>query len=62
MMYTLVIWTVVGYAGTQMTTWREYDWRPITDVASLDHCKKAAADLGIVDEKKFRCLKKQGSL
>jgi hypothetical protein len=54
----LVIWTIVGYAGTQFSTHEKYDWRPIGEFSSPTACVKAAADLGIVNPKQFRCLKK----
>ena len=60
MSYILVIWTLVGYAGTQYSTWEKYDWRPVGDFVSLRACEKGAADLG-VDKAKFRCLSKSGS-
>jgi hypothetical protein len=58
MSYILVIWTLVGYAGTQYSTWEKKDWRPIGEFSSPTACAKAAADLGITDTKTFRCLKK----
>jgi hypothetical protein len=54
----LVIWTIVGYAGTQFSTWEKKDWRPIGEFSSPTACAKAAANLGIVNPAEFRCLKK----
>ena len=54
----LVIWTLVGYAGTQFSTWEKYDWRPIGDFESRKACERAAADLGLKAER-FRCISKR---
>lgn len=51
----LVIWTIVGYAGTQFVTYKEFDWRPIGEFQSIEHCKQAATELG-VQPAKFRCI------
>jgi hypothetical protein len=53
--YILVIWTIVGYAGTSSTTWKEYDWRPIGDFKNAAACEHAAKHLGQAP-RSFRCL------
>lgn len=55
MTHILVIWTIVGYAGTQSSTWREYDWRPIGEFKSAAACVHAGRSLGKRDAE-FRCL------
>lgn len=55
MTYILVIWTVVGYAGTQTSTWKEHDWRPIGEFKNSTACVHAAKTLGKPDTQ-FRCL------
>lgn len=61
MSYILVIWTLVGYAGTQLSVHEKYDWRPIGDFQHQAGCERAAAELGITNPKNFRCLKKNGA-
>jgi hypothetical protein len=51
----LMLWTVVGFAGTQMATWKEFDWRPLGEFRTLADCQRAAAELAL-DPKKFRCI------
>lgn len=58
MSYILVIWTVVGFAGTQFSTHEKMGWRPIGEFQHQAGCEKAAAELGITDPKSFRCLNK----
>lgn len=55
-MYILVIWTVVGYAGTQFAVHEKKDWRPIGNFSTKALCEKAGADMGKAP-KDFRCLK-----
>lgn len=65
-MYTLVIWTIVGFAGagTQYSTQfqKERDWRPIATfetsegVDGRQRCIDAAQALGI-DQNRFRCVR-----
>jgi hypothetical protein len=57
MTYILVIWTLVGYAGTQYSTHEKYDWRPVGDFYSLASCDAAGVQLS-PERKFFRCLKK----
>lgn len=59
MTYILVIWTVVGFAGTQLSTHTKYDWRPIGEFqndASHNRCEAAARELGL-DSKNYRCVR-----
>lgn len=54
-MFNLVIWTLVGFAGTQSSTYEKWDWRPLGTFTSLASCQKAAEQLAL-DAKKFRCI------
>lgn len=56
-MSILVIWTLVGFAGTQMSLHEKYDWRPIGEFTSPISCQNAAKQLGISVDR-FRCLNK----
>lgn len=60
MSYILVIWTVVAASGN-LSTYKQYDWRPIGDFQHKASCERAAADLGIINPKMFRCLNKNGA-
>lgn len=53
----LVIWTLIGLAGTQYSTYDRFGWRPIGDFASRTACTKAGYDLGLKPNE-FRCLDK----
>jgi hypothetical protein len=53
----LVIWTVVGSAGTQYSVHREKDWRPIGEFQTVASCEEAARVL-VIKPEHFRCLKK----
>lgn len=57
MEYILVFWTIVGHAGTNTSTFRSFDWRPIGDFKTEASCIAAARHLNIPTDK-FRCLKK----
>lgn len=57
-MYTLIIWTIVGFAGTQYSTLERYDWRPLSTHTSQASCERAAQQLGI-EPKRFRCVSEQ---
>lgn len=67
MSYILVIWTIVGYAGTQMATHEKYGWQPIGEFHHEDGtyqrknakemCEEAARQLGYTDSKNYRCLR-----
>ncbi len=66
--YILVIWTIVGYAGTSSSTWREYDWRPIGEFhmeeghvgksykTAKEMCEDAARELALKSDK-YRCVR-----
>ena len=64
--YILVIWTVVGYAGTQSSTHTKMDWRPIGEFhleqgrlggkSALELCEDAARQLGLKTEN-YRCVR-----
>lgn len=62
MEYVLVIWTVVGMAGTNLSVTSRYDWRPIatfsstTQANALEFCKAGALQLNIKDDK-YRCIR-----
>lgn len=56
-MWTLIIWTVVGYAVTPSGShYAERDWRPVAEIKSEEACHKAARQLGYIDNKKYRCI------
>ena len=54
-MYTLIIWTIVGFAGVQYNTIERYDWRPLSTHTSQASCERAAQQLEI-EPKRFRCI------
>ena len=64
--YILVIWTVVGYAGTQSSTHTKMDWRPIGEFhleqgrmggkSALEMCEDAARQLALKSEN-YRCVR-----
>lgn len=60
--FLLVIWSVVGYAGTQFSTHTKMDWRPIGQFEApntgeaLARCESAAKNMSIEPDK-FRCLR-----
>ena len=55
----LVIWTIVGYAGTITGTFEKWDWRPIAEFhgeagksgprvkTALEMCEEAARELKV---------------
>ena len=60
MIYSLLVWTVVGFAGNTTTTHEKYDWRLLVETQSYNHngehsakevCEMTAKELGL---KKFR--------
>ena len=64
MSYILVIWTIVGYAGTQISLHEKYGWQPIGEFHevgyvydALKKCEEAARQLGYSDSKNYRCLR-----
>jgi hypothetical protein len=57
MTHILVIWTIVGFAGTQFTTHKEHDWRPIGEFKSEQSCQAAGLVMSIKPAN-FRCLPK----
>ena len=64
--YILVIWTVVGYAGTNHSTHTKYDWRPIGEFhldhgrmggkSALEMCEDAARQLALKTDA-YRCVR-----
>ncbi len=64
--YILVIWTVVGYAGTNHSTHTKMDWRPIGEFhmegdriglkPAKEMCEDAARQLGLKTEN-YRCVR-----
>lgn len=62
MEYALIIWTIVGMAGTNLSVTYRYDWRPIATFTStaqanaLELCKAGAAQLNIKPEN-YRCVR-----
>lgn len=65
MTYILVIWTIVGFAGTQLYTHERYDWRPIGEFhnaqvmpikLALEMCEEAAKKLELKPGK-YQCIR-----
>jgi hypothetical protein len=69
MIYILMIWTVVGYAGMSHSTSIKTDWRPLGEFhAELSNsgfqvgktarqmCEDAARELGLKSEH-YRCIR-----
>ena len=65
MIYILIIWTVVGVGGTQISTHVKHDWRPLgefrhsdigQDKTALQMCEDAAKQLGLKSEN-YRCVR-----
>ena len=64
MIYILMIWTVVGYAGTQSSTHTKMDWRPLGEFYNVPDagktaqqmCEDAARQLGLKSEN-YRCVR-----
>lgn len=54
-MYTLIIWTVVGFAGTHTSLYKEYDWRPLSTHETKASCERAAQQLTL-SLVRFRCI------
>lgn len=64
----LMIWTVVGYAGTQTSTHTKYDWRPLGEFhmeqgrmggdykTARQMCEEAARQLALKSEN-YRCVR-----
>jgi hypothetical protein len=64
-MYSLLIWTVVGFAGTHLSTQERYDWRLLVETQSYnyngDHnakevCETVAKELGL-KQNMYRCVR-----
>lgn len=55
MTHILVIWAVVGFAGTQFNTHAKMGWVPIGDFRSEKSCVEGARQLGA---EAYRCLPK----
>ena len=64
MIYILMIWTVVGYAGTQSSTHTKMDWRPLGEFynspdvgkTARQMCEDAAQQLGLKSDA-YRCIR-----
>jgi len=64
MIYILMIWTVVGYAGTQSSTHTKMDWRPLGEFynspdvgkTARQMCEDAAQQLGLKTDA-YRCIR-----
>ena len=65
MTYILVIWTIVGFAGTQVSTHEKYDWRPIGEFHTdnwerkydaKEMCENAARQLNLKSDR-YRCVR-----
>lgn len=69
MIYILMIWSVVGYAGTSSSTHKKYDWRPLGEFhaellnsgfqngkTAKEMCEAAAKELGLNSDA-YRCIR-----
>ena len=66
MIYILMIWTVVGYAGTAHSTHTKMDWRPLGEFhmeegrmgkkTAQQMCEDAATQLGLKNDA-YRCVR-----
>jgi hypothetical protein len=66
MIYILMIWTVVGYAGMSHSTSTKMDWRPLGEFhteegrlgkkTAQEMCEDAARQLGLKTEN-YRCIR-----
>ena len=66
MSYILVIWTIVGYAGTAHSLNSKYDWRPIGEFhlengrmnkkTAKEMCEDAARQLALKADR-YRCVR-----
>ena len=54
-MYTLVIWTIVGFAFVPYNREERKDWRPISTYQTKESCERGAQQLGIKPDA-FRCI------
>ena len=62
--YILVIWTIVGYAGTAHIIHEKYDWRPIGEFHqsvgqgknAIEMCEDAARQLAVKADR-YRCVR-----
>ena len=53
--FILYVWAVTGFAGTQYSVHRIYDWREMGEYASRQKCQEAANQLNI-KQTVFRCV------
>lgn len=56
-MYTLIIWTIVGFTATQFYTHERHDWRALSQHDSEKACIRAAEQLKLKPER-YRCVAK----
>lgn len=69
MIYILMLWTVVGYAGTGTSTYTKHDWRPLgefqaeisnsglqTGKTAQQMCEDAARQLNLKADT-YRCVR-----
>ena len=66
MIYILMIWTTIGFAGAGSQYNREFrvekDWRPVAefysshDAKAAELCEAAAKKLGVKDDR-YRCVR-----
>ena len=56
MSHILMIWTIVGFAGTQTSTYKVHDWRSLGVFSTQQQCEEAARQL-VINPKNFRCVK-----
>ncbi len=56
-MYILVIWAVIGFAGTGTMTHEKMGWRPIGEFSTQETCHAGGLLLNVKPEA-IRCLKK----
>ncbi len=55
--FTLYIWTIVGFAGAQYSSlerqWERQDWRQQGEFAGKEKCEEAARQLGL---SRYKCI------
>ena len=65
MIYILMVWTVVGFAGMSHSTSTKMDWRPLGEFhtefngrtkTAQEMCEEAARQLGLKTEN-YRCVR-----
>lgn len=56
-MYTLIIWTIVGFTQVHGSQYTRHDWRALSQHGTEKSCVHAAEQLGLKPER-YRCVAK----